>query len=232
MLGPAPERRADRGRLGMAGGEERGKGTGDAGGRAPLAQAIMEGRLEEACRLLDAGADPGAGALADGTTALHAAAFLGDAGLLARLLALGADPAARDGEGATALHVACGRGSAEACALLLAAGADPSAADGRGRGPIFQAAGRSARLVRLLVQAGAGVDCADRDGFTPLHEASLCLQAGAVQALLDAGADPNAEAGDGSRPIDLCYGAARALLARAGAFPGKARFALIPDWGA
>ena len=41
-----------------------------------------------------------------------------------------------------------------------------------------------------------------------------------------------AEAADGARPLDLCYGAPRALLARAGAFPGKARFAQLPDWDA
>ena len=191
----------------------------------------MEGRLEEAAGLLDRGADPRA-PLADGTTPLHAAAFQGDAGLAARLLALGADPEARDAEGATALHVACGRGQEAAAEALLKAGADPSARDARGRGPLFQAAGASAGLVRMLVKAGAGVDAADAAGFTPLHEASLCLQGACVQALLEAGADPNAEAGDGSRPLDLCYGAARVLLARAGAYPGKARFVQIPDWEA
>nr|MCR5257097.1 hypothetical protein [Desulfovibrio sp.] len=69
-------------------------------GVAALARAIMAGRLDEAGRLLDRGADPRE-ALADGTSPLHAAGFQGDAGLARRLLACGADPASRDGEGAT-----------------------------------------------------------------------------------------------------------------------------------
>ncbi len=50
--------------------------------------------------------------------------------------------------------------------------------------------GRDPRMVELLVDAGAGVDAPDRDGWTPLMKAAAYNTPGMVKALLDKGADP------------------------------------------
>jgi len=65
----------------------------------------------------------------DGQRPLHLAAFFCDAGLAGELLALGADPNARDSKGYSSLQVACeqfgrGEGVPETVRALVAGGAD------------------------------------------------------------------------------------------------------------
>jgi ankyrin repeat protein len=62
-----------------------------------------------------------------GYTGLHAAAATGDAAAIARLVAAGAEPDARDGYRRTPLHVAAYRAQPEAMRALVRAGADPNA---------------------------------------------------------------------------------------------------------
>lgn len=70
-----------------------------------------------------------------GELPLHAAARLGQAGSIRRLLRCGAQPDARTSEGQnrTALHVAAACGHIEAAAALLAAGASAASQDAHGR---------------------------------------------------------------------------------------------------
>ena len=63
----------------------------------------------------------------DGLPPIARAAKLGDAGLVGRLLAAGADPDQPGAEGSTALMWAANRGAVAAVRQLLAAGADPRA---------------------------------------------------------------------------------------------------------
>ena len=61
----------------------------------------------------------------DGTTPLHLAAFVGDAGLLSLLLAAGAELEAQNCDGQTPLFEAAAAGHAEAVRRLVQAHAEP-----------------------------------------------------------------------------------------------------------
>src|SRR5262247_1868564 len=60
---------------------------------------------------------------------LHAAAAAGNAAEIARLLAAGADPKARDANGRTPLHVAAFGSHLDAAGALVKGGAEPRALD-------------------------------------------------------------------------------------------------------
>jgi hypothetical protein len=102
-----------------------------------------------------------------GDTALHVAGAAYDVPAATRLLALGADPDARNRRGATLLHYAC---------------------DGVPDGPMWDPAAQAA-VVALLSASGADANATDKSGVAPLHRAVRTRCAAAVRALLDAGAD-------------------------------------------
>ena len=57
-------------------------------------------------------------------------------------------------------------------------------------------------LVRRLVDAGADVNLADKDGWTPLSVAAFYGHAEVISALLSAGADPSRQVEDGDTAYD------------------------------
>ncbi|MEU5211122.1 ankyrin repeat domain-containing protein [Streptomyces sp. NPDC020742] len=74
--------------------------------------------------------------------------------------------------------------------------------------------------VTTLLRAGADPERADRDGTTPLYQASVNGAVGIARLFLAAGARPDTESGDGSEGTPLCGAAcwghtatARELLA-------------------
>ncbi len=117
------------------------------------------------------------------------------------------------------LHRAVRDNQAERVAQLLAAGANPDVVDDQGRTPLSQAVrAKATDIVAQLLAAGANPDLA-----TPLHKAMGMRYVEGGQALLAAGADPNAVAGFGYTPLHEAAGTSleegmRMLLA-AGADP-------------
>ena len=107
--------------------------------QAPVADAAMRRDTAEVRRLLQSGADVKA-AQADGATALHWAAYHGDASLASLLLDAGADVAAANRNGSTPMWLAASRGDAAVVKALLAKGADANEPLPLGRRPLMLAA--------------------------------------------------------------------------------------------
>jgi ankyrin repeat protein len=116
-----------------------------------------------------------------GATALHIAAAAYRPDLCLRIIASGAQIAARSRRGWTALH---------------------HAADSHPNLPQWDP-DRQARTIAALAAAGADPNALDGNGVTPLHRAVRTRGAAAVAALLEAGADPTARTRNGSTPRRL-----------------------------
>ena len=158
--------------------------------QSPVADAAMQRNAEEVSRLLKAGADVNL-AQADGATALHWAAYHGDANLAKMLLAAGADPSAANREGSTPLWLAATQGDATMVATLLDGGADANESLPLGRRPLMLAA-RSGSLeaVRVLLEHGADPNAKeDERGTTALMQAADQGHADVINLLIEHGAD-------------------------------------------
>ena len=134
------------------------------------------------------------------------AAAIGDVDAVRAMLA--GDPSlvrASDGNQFTALHGVAGQDDIQMAELLIAAGAEVSARNDVGMTPLHIA--QYASIVDVLVRHGADVNARAMRGWTPLHvQAQESYDTGALEvmeALLDAGADPNLKDDDGRTPFDL-----------------------------
>ncbi|VDK46209.1 unnamed protein product [Cylicostephanus goldi] len=111
----------------------------------------------------------------------HTAASIGDANVIQALLASKQfDPNEKNMSDWTPLLYAAYLGHHNVCQVLIEAGA---------------------KVVRLLLEQGASVDRSDTRDRQALHYASSCSQNAVADALLQAGADPNAADVDGMTPL-------------------------------
>ncbi|WP_275902389.1 ankyrin repeat domain-containing protein [Myxococcus eversor] len=142
----------------------------------------------------------------------------GRVGRVLALRALGADLEARNDDERGLLHLAAMVDDALLVKTLLDLGLSTSEVDGESATPLHLAADHGAvSCIPVLVEGGALIDALDENGRTALFNAQ---SPDVVQALLDAGADPNA--GDGWTPLHqhVCFkerGPVIEVLLRAGA---------------
>lgn len=143
-------------------------------------------------------------AAADGSTALHWAAYRGDLVAAKLLVGAGAGVDVRSQHGVTPLALACENRDGAVVGVLLAAGADPNVSGGEGEMPLMTAS-RVGNLeaVKLLLARGARVDARERwRQQTALMWAAAEGHTAVVEVLLAAGADISARASAARAPQD------------------------------
>lgn len=142
--------------------------------------------------------------LADGRTPLMLAAEFGRPDAIAALASASAALDARDTSGRTPLLYATLAGRADNVQALLAAGASVNAADESGRTPAAHCCSSpiDARILRILLEAGADPDTADATGATAIMLAAESGDADKVLLLLNAGAAARARSADGRTALD------------------------------
>ena len=167
----------------------------------PLQLAAINGSVGMLGRLIRSGADPNAPLTPAGDTALMLAARTGKTDAVRLLLEARADVNAKESwGGTTALMWAVAQGHAEAARLLIAAGGDVNArshyvaaANGRGFEGRTPVASRTEEKVEEFASGW----------LTPLMLAARDGSLELARILVEAGADVDAEAGDGKTALAL-----------------------------
>jgi ankyrin repeat protein len=131
---------------------------------------------------------------ADGTTALHWAAYNDNQELVEKLIEAGADVDAKNEFGSTPMSEAAVRGSVPVLRKLLAAGADVESANADGQTALMIVARTSnVEAAQLLLRRGAAVNARERwRQQTPLMWAAAEAQPAMVKLLVARGAEVNA----------------------------------------
>ena len=162
--------------------------------QSEVADAAMRHNNAEVRRLVQGGADVNT-RQADGATALHWAAYYGDASLALLLLEAGSDASAANREGSTPMWLAASQGDSSMISALLDNGADANEKLPLGRRPLMLAA-RSGHVdaVRALLDHGADPNAKeDTRGTTALMQAADQGHADVIALLIERGADVGAK---------------------------------------
>ena len=165
----------------------------DQRGRTALLAATQRNRIDVARFLIQEGADVNAKDFIQDSPYLYAAAE-GRIEILKATLASGADLKDTNRYRGTGLIPAAHHGHVEAVRLLLTTAIDKDHVNNLGWTALLEAVilgdGGAAHteIVRLLTEAGANVNLADRDGVTPLAHAKKSGYSGMVRILSSAGA--------------------------------------------
>lgn len=187
-------------------------GAATATGATVLMNCARTGAAHAVAAMLGRGADPEVKDFRSGQNALMWAAAGGHAEVVRVLIEHGADVSAISKGGFTPLMFAARAGDVASARLLLDAGADPDAATTeQGNALVVASASGHEELALLLVERGVDVGSRDANGITALHHAvreGLSALNGIrydpvyrlrpanmpalAEALLEAGADPNA----------------------------------------
>jgi ankyrin repeat protein len=148
-----------------------------------------------------------------GFTALHDAAWQGDANVVLLLLRFGADLEAQNSDDDTPLHLAVYHGKLEAARVILklARGAIVLVKNKLGRTPLHGAGmgtNGNPDITRLLLEhqlppRPSAVHIQDNQGWSPLHDASWNGYYDVVRLLLQYGADKMSKSGNNDTPLHL-----------------------------
>src|SRR5689334_104193 len=181
---------------------------------SPIADAASRGDDEAVRGLLQKGADVNA-PQPDGMTALHWAAYKGDAEMAEMLLYGGAhaDAVTRIGQ-YTPLHIASREGNTAVAKLLVEKGANVNAKTTNSGATALHlaAAAGNAELISFLLDHNADVNAREDEwGQTPLIFAASLNRVDAIKVLMKRGADPSIT----SRTVDLDFEAKLAQAATA-----------------
>src|SRR5262245_60770589 len=154
---------------------------------------------------------------ADGTTALHWAAYQNDLAIARLLLDAGADATAANRYGVRPLSLACLTGNTPLVELLLKAGADPNTAKPDGETALMTAARAGAvDTVKTLLAHGAHANATEPSRHqTALMWAAAEGHADVVRALVASGADLKAKTPTGFTPLLFAAREGRIDAARA-----------------
>jgi len=164
----------------------------DAQGRSALLRAVAENHLGVAKTLLEAGASPNTQAANRDTPWLLAGA-LGRAEIIAAMLPHRPDLAIRNRFGGNALIPACERGHVEAVQVLLRSGIDLDHVNDLGWTCLLEivilgdGGPRHQQVAKLVLDAGADPNLADRNGVTPLAHARQRGQQAVARLIEQAG---------------------------------------------
>ena len=152
----------------------------------PLHDAVEEGTVEQARRLLESGINVNARD-DDGETALHEAAEAGRLEMVILLVEAGATRGVRDVEGETPVHEAAEDGHLEVVKYLVLHGAPINIIntnDDEGRSALHLAIAEKKEGVALfLISAGAGLGYRTEDLKSALDMAKASGQTAVVQAI-------------------------------------------------
>ena len=177
-------------------------GLGAAGPDLRLIEAVKQQDAEAVAKLLAQPVDVDA-AEADGSTALHWAAYADDLETTRRLVRAGADVNAANAHGVTPLSLACTNGNAALVKALLGAGANPKAALWSGETVLMTCARTgSAEAVSALLAGGAEVNRAEPAELqTALMWAVSERHAAVARVLVEHGAEATARSRRGFTPL-------------------------------
>ena len=177
-------------------------------GMTALKLAAQAGQMDAAKLLLDHHAKFTADRL--GNTPALTAARAGKLEMLKLLLSRGESLDERDNEGFTLLHCAADHGHAEVVGFLVGRGFAVNARGATGFTPLHCAANgwftneaSYVAVVKVLLAHEANVNARTHQNQTPLHRAAGWGHPRILEALLSAGADPNARDDDGKSALDL-----------------------------
>lgn len=143
----------------------------------------------------------------EGWTPLMVAAVENNAGLVAKIAAVGGDCNKTDNQNRNALFLAAEYGCLSAAKTLLDCGADagksPQCTANKSSMVHWVNQNNYAEMMLLLHQAGVDLNARDGSGQTPLHKACDSFDREKIRVLLDLGANPDIANEFGKRPLDL-----------------------------
>lgn len=168
----------------------------------PLHNAVSSHSVDHVRILVRTSADVNA-RNSDGATALHAASFIGHAGIVEALVESGASINCRAAADLSSPgHLAAQHDHTSSLLALLKAQAEVDAVDAVGATMLHYAAGNgSPQAVRALLNRRADCNVRNTGKRTPLHEAASCGDDKVVKMLISSGADPHAKDQLGQTPL-------------------------------